>query len=81
MNLRPLHNKVVIEKIENNKTTESGIVLPRSDEPDRAKILAVGPEVDGVNVGDIVLVDWNAATKVQKYFIIPITSVVFVYGE
>lgn len=81
MNLKPLHNKVIVERIEGVKTTSSGIVLQRTEEPDRAKILSVGPDVDEVSVNDIVLVDWNAATKMQDKYVLPVTSIVFIYGE
>ncbi len=48
-------DKVVIERVEQTKTTTSGIILQRTEEPDRAKILAIGPEVEDVSVGDVVL--------------------------
>lgn len=81
MNLVPLHNKVIVERIEGLKTTSSGIVLQKTEEPDRAKVIAVGTDADEVSVGDIVLVDWNAATKMQDKYVLPVTSIVFIYGE
>jgi co-chaperonin GroES (HSP10) len=81
MNIIPLKNKVVIERVEQTKTTASGIILQRTDEPDRAKILAIGPEVEDVSVGDVVLLDWNAAMKIEDKYVAPVTSVVFIYGE
>jgi co-chaperonin GroES (HSP10) len=81
MNIIPLKNKVVIERVEQTKTTASGIILQRTDEPDRAKILAIGPEVEDVSVGDVVLLDWNAAMKIEDKYVAPVTSIVFIYGE
>jgi co-chaperonin GroES (HSP10) len=81
MNIIPLKNKVVIERIESVKKTSSGIILQRSDEPDTAKILAIGPEVEDVAVGDVVLLDWNAAIKIEDKYIAPLTSIVLIYGE
>jgi co-chaperonin GroES (HSP10) len=81
MNIIPLKNKVVIERVEQTKTTTSGIILQRTEEPDRAKILAIGPEVEDVSVGDVVLLDWNAAMKIEDKYVAPVTSIVFIYGE
>jgi co-chaperonin GroES (HSP10) len=81
MNITPLANKIVIKRIEGSKKTESGIILQRTDEPDRAEVMAIGPDVDEVSVGDIVLLDWNAAMKSGDYYVAKIDGVVFVYGE
>ncbi len=45
MNLRPLHDRVIVKRIENETTTASGIVIPDSaaEKPDQGEILAVGP--------------------------------------
>lgn len=46
MLLRPLSNRVLIEPIEEQKTTESNIVIPETAEKERpikGKVLAVGP--------------------------------------
>ena len=66
MKLRPLHDRVIVKRIENETKTASGIVIPDSaaEKPDQGEILAVGPgkandkgEVKalGVKVGDRVL--------------------------
>ncbi len=79
--IKPLGNKVVVERLsKKDNTTESGIILKSTEEPDRAIIMAVGPEVDEVSVGEVVLINWNKATKFEnETFVIPITEVVFVY--
>lgn len=66
MKLRPLHDRVIVKRLENETTTASGIVLPDSaaEKPDQGEILAVGAgkkndkgEVSpmSVKVGDRVL--------------------------
>jgi len=81
MNIKPLANRIVVERIEASKTTESGIILRSTPDPDRAKVLAIGPLVDEVAVDDIVLLNWNAATKTGEHYAIKIDQVVFIYGE
>lgn len=80
MNYNPLGNKILVERIAAERQTSTGIILQSSSEPDRAKILAIGPDVDEVSVGDIALIDWNKATKVDtEKFIISIENVVLIY--
>ena len=65
MNLRPLHDRVIVKRLENETKTASGIVLPdnAAEKPDQGEVLAVGPGrvEDGktvamtVKVGDRVL--------------------------
>jgi co-chaperonin GroES (HSP10) len=79
--MRPLHNKVLVKRIPGEKTTASGIVLQRSDEVDKAEVLAIGPEVDEVSVGDIVLLDWNKAIKAGDKYLLTVDNIVLIYGE
>jgi chaperonin GroES len=81
MNIVPLKNKVVVERVEEPKTTPSGIILQCTDEPDKAKVISVGPDVDEVSVGDVVLLDWKATTKIEDKYVVPVTSIVFIYGD
>jgi len=82
MNYTPLSDKVIVERIEGEKTTSTGIILKRTEEVDRAKVLAVGPDVDEVQVGDIVLLNWNAAIKVEdELYSTKVENIVFIYGE
>jgi len=61
MSIRPLKANVIIERIKKDEMTAGGIVLPGGDrdEADRATVIAVGPEVTSVQVGDEVLANWN----------------------
>ena len=44
-NIRPLHDRVIVKRIEAERTTASGIVIPDSagEKPDQGEVLAVGP--------------------------------------
>ncbi len=66
MNIRPLHDRLVVRRLEEESTTAGGIVLPDSaaEKPSQGEILAVGPgkaldngeiQAMGVSVGDKVL--------------------------
>ncbi|MPM23032.1 10 kDa chaperonin [bioreactor metagenome] len=66
MNLRPLHDRVIVKRLENETKTASGIVIPDSaaEKPDQGEVVAVGPGkrddkgaliAPGVKVGDRVL--------------------------
>ena len=80
--MRPLKDKILIERIPAEKVSPGGIVLHRTDAPDKAKILAVGPEVDDVSIGEIALVNWNAAVKTEgEQYVIAEEHIVFVYEE
>ena len=45
MNLKPLGDRIVVEVLEEEETTVSGIVLPDTakEKPQRGTVLAVGP--------------------------------------
>ena len=45
MDLKPLGDRIIVEMLEEEQTTVSGIVLPDTaqEKPQRAKVLAVGP--------------------------------------
>jgi len=44
MALRPLHDRVIVKRLDNERTTASGIVIPDSaaEKPDQGEIIAVG---------------------------------------
>ena len=45
MNLRPLHDRVIVKRLDQETKTASGIVIPdaAAEKPDQGEILAVGP--------------------------------------
>jgi chaperonin GroES len=44
MKIRPLHDRLIVKRIEAERTTASGIVIPDSagEKPDQGEVLAVG---------------------------------------
>jgi len=44
MKLRPLHDRVIIKRLDNERKTTSGIVIPdnAAEKPDQGEVLAVG---------------------------------------
>ena len=75
MKLVPLGDRVVLQQLEAEETTKSGIVLPgqAQEKPQQAEVVAVGPGgvVDGkevrmeVVVGDKVIYSKYAGTEVK----------------
>lgn len=57
MNFQPLGKRVLIERLEEAKTTASGIYIPDSakEKPSQGKVLAVSTEVEDVCVNDTVV--------------------------
>jgi co-chaperonin GroES (HSP10) len=85
--LRPIKNNVAVELIEKEKVTSSGIVLSSADpvEANKGKVVSVGPNVDLVKEGDMVLPNWNAARKAKyngtDYYIVSEDEIVLIFGE
>lgn len=76
MKIRPLHDRVIVKRVEAERTTASGIVIPDSagEKPDQGEVLAVGPgkrDDNGkavaldVKVGDRVLFGKYAGQSVK----------------
>ena len=76
MNIRPLHDRVVVSRLEEEKTSAGGIVLPDSatEKPSKGKIIAVGygkitdsgdVRALDVKVGDLVLFGKYSGTEVK----------------
>jgi chaperonin GroES len=44
MKIRPLHDRVIVKRVEEERTTASGIVIPdtATEKPDQGEIVAVG---------------------------------------
>ena len=68
MSVRPLKDNVIIERQEKEQVSAGGIVLPGGDREvaDKAVVVAIGPEVSDINEGDVVLVNWNKASKIDE---------------
>ena len=69
MNYKPLHDKVLVIENEKPKETASGIFVgeARMDDNTRAgTVLAIGPDVYEVKVGDVVYPMWTKAKVVKE---------------
>ncbi len=66
MNFRPLHDRVLVRRLEEEETTASGIISPVTDKekPMQGEILAVGPGARDER-GDIVPLDVKVGDKVR----------------
>ena len=71
MNIRPLHDRVVVERIEAESKTAGGIIIPDTakEKPMKGKVVAAGPgkkdEPTSVKVGDQVLYGKYAGTEIN----------------
>src|SRR5438552_6342098 len=76
MNLQPLGDRLIVEVLDEEETTVSGIVLPDTakEKPQRGRVLAVGPgarDEDGkhvpmdVNEGDEVVFSKYGGTEIK----------------
>ena len=76
MNLRPLHDRVIVKRMEEERMSAGGIVIPDSatEKPIRGEVLAVGngkilengeKRALDINVGDTVLFGKYSGTEVK----------------
>ena len=81
MNFQPLGKRVLVERLEDVKTTASGIIIPDNakEKPLSGKVLAVSSEVEGVSVGDSVVFAKYGGTEVvldgKTYLVLKIEDV------
>ena len=59
MKFKPLGDRVLIKRTDEEETTEGGIVLPGSaaEKPSQGEVLAVGPGKRSEQTGDLIPVD------------------------
>jgi len=71
MNLQPLGDRLIVEVLEEEETTVSGIVLPDTakEKPQRGKVLAVGPGPRNDESGEHVPMDVEEGDEIifSKY--------------
>ncbi|HMO18293.1 MAG TPA: co-chaperone GroES [Oligoflexia bacterium] len=76
MSLRPLHDRLIVERLEEDTTTKGGIIIPDAakEKQQRGKVIAVGKgkiQEDGsirpleVKAGDVVLFGKYSGTEVK----------------
>lgn len=91
LQLRPLGNRVVAQRLEQEETLKGGIILPDTakKKQESAKVVAIGPgqtTKDGkilpipVNVGDTILMDKYAAQEItiddEEYVIVKADDII-----
>ena len=65
MNFRPLHDRVVVRRIESDTKTKGGIIIPDTakEKPQEGEVVAVGPGARN-EAGDLVALDVKAGDRV-----------------
>jgi len=96
MNLKPLSNNVLVQRLEKEERTASGIIIPDSakEKPQQAKVVAVGDGVINekgektavsVKKGDVVLIKSWGGDEVkldgQDYLILKDTDILAIVTE
>ena len=71
MKLQPLADRLIVEALEEEESTESGIVLPDTakEKPQRGRVLAVGPGARNQDTGEHIQMDLAEGDEVifSKY--------------
>lgn len=96
MKIRPLGDRLVVERIEQDEKSAGGIIIPDTakEKPKQGKVLAVGPgakdenghriEID-VEVGDIVLFTQWAGNEIKiegtEYLVLKESDVIGIIEE
>ncbi len=81
MNFKPLGDRLLVERVEEENTTASGIIIPNNakEKPSKAKVLAIGEEVETIHVNDIVVFGKYAGTELslddKEYLVLEISDV------
>ncbi|PJD93766.1 MAG: co-chaperone GroES [Legionella sp.] len=76
MNIRPLHDRVVVRRLEDERTTAGGILIPDSaaEKPMRGEVVAIGTgklldngdtRALAVKVGDVILFGKYSGTEIK----------------
>ena len=96
MNLRPLHDRVIVKRLEEEKKSAGGIIIPdqAAEKPVRGEVIAVGPgkkDDNGKNIaldvkaGDTVLFGKYSGSEVkvegQDYLVMREDDIVAVFTK
>lgn len=65
MKIRPLHDRVIVKRLDNERKTASGIVIPdnAAEKPDQGEVVAVGPGKKDDN-GKLIAMDLKVGDRV-----------------
>ena len=71
MKFRPLHDRVVVRRIESEEKTAGGIIIPDTakEKPQQGEVLAVGPGKRAESSGELIALDVKVGDTVlySKY--------------
>ena len=71
MKIKPLQDRILVQRVEEEQTTKGGIIIPDTakEKPQKGKVVAVGPgtkdESMTVSVGDTVLYGKYSGTELK----------------
>ena len=71
MNVRPLHDRLIVQRSEEEEKTKGGIIIPDTakEKPQRGTVVAAGPgkkdDPVTVKIGDTVLYGKYSGTEIQ----------------
>ena len=86
MNFKPLNKKILVQRIEEEQTTSSGIILPDSakEESSIAIVKAVANDVEEIKVGDKIVLSQYGGTKLplngEEYLVLEAESILGILG-
>lgn len=65
MKIRPLHDRVIVKRLEEERKTASGIVIPdtAAEKPDQGEVIAVGPGKRN-DKGELIAMDVKVGDRV-----------------
>ncbi len=81
MNFKPLGDRLLVERIEEASTTASGIIIPDNakEKPAQGNVMAIGSDVENVEVGNTVVFGKYAGTELtldgKKYLVMELSDV------
>ena len=81
MNFQPLGNRILVERMEEDSTTSTGIIIPDNakEKPSQGKVVAVSEEVKSITNGDTVVFGKYSGNELSfggtKYIVIDVDDV------
>ena len=85
--IKPLKKNVLVVRLKKTTTTQSGIILQSDHDGnvDQAQVIATGPEVTNVQIGDKIFIDWNKAAPVTidtvPHYVVNEDNIVWVFED
>ena len=86
MNFKPLGERVLVKRLEEENTTSSGIIIPDNakEKPSRGEVVAVGDEVKELTCGNVVVFGKYSGNEIsldgEKYLVINVEDIFGIIG-